>query len=351
MPEDVMSLEQRVATLERALASTRGELDRVTHERRRAVQWSRLAAGALVAGVATVLLGAARGGSPAAMQEPQVLTVRAPFKVVDEAGRDVLRVEAGGDRGLMVFTGDERIGFLGQEGSFVGLEVWNKAGSMVGNFGDDGSGNPGLAVYNAAEEPVAEVGTSKDEGGYVAAYDQGRANQAQLKVNSDEAGFFMINAGKPGVQLGRFAKGNAALKIAAGGKVVASMGESIDGSGGAFILGDASGETKIKAANAPGQGGQVVVYGTGGGQAGIATKGNVGSAFAGPIDAPIAKMGESETTPGAGHLMLAAPGGGSAVQAGYKGSGGLVVAYGQGKPAAILSPGIKIPGFTAGANW
>ena len=131
---------------------------------------------------------------------------------------------------------------------------------------------------------------------------------------------------------------------------MAAVGEAADGSGGALLLRDAGGD-RIKAASVPGEGGQVVVYGTGGGEAGVATKGNVGSVFAGPVESPLAKMGESETTPGAGHLYIGAPGGGAAVQAGFKENIGLVVAYGQGKPAAVLSPGIKIPGFTAGANW
>jgi hypothetical protein len=93
-----------------------------------------------------------------------------------------------------------------------------------------------------------------------------------------------------------------------------------------------------------------VVFGGSGGQAGIATKGTVGSVFAGPIDAPVAKLGESEASAGAGVLDLGAPGGGSAVQAGFSQGGGIVETYTPGKPVGILKAGIKIPGFTAGSN-
>jgi hypothetical protein len=61
-------------------------------------------------------------------------------------------------------------------------------------------------------------------------------------------------------------------------------------------------------------------------------------------------MGESEATAGAGVLALGAPGGGSAVQAGFKDGGGIVEGYTPGKPVGILKAGIKIPGFTAGSN-
>jgi hypothetical protein len=131
---------------------------------------------------------------------------------------------------------------------------------------------------------------------------------------------------------------------------VAGIGESADGSGGALLLQDAAGKEAVRAGVDTGQGGLVVVTGTGGGKAGIAAKGTVGSVFAGPIEEPVAKLGESEVNAGAGVLNLGAPGGGQAVQAGFNDNGGVVYTYTPGKPVGILKAGIKIPGFTAGSN-
>jgi hypothetical protein len=286
------------------------------------------------------------------MQGPQPLTVRAPFTVLDDAGRPVVTVEAGEERGLSVFTGDTKIGFLGKMDAVAGLEVWDRGGRLVAQLGAGPSneGFSGLKVFNAAEEEVAGVMTSRDEGGLIGATNQSHSEQVQLKVNDDAAGFMYIKAGKPVINLGRAEKGNLALRVRANDQIVAGIGDAADGSGGALLLRDPTGTLAVKAAIASGQGGQVVVYGSGGAEAGIAAKGTVGSAFAGPIEAPVAKMGQSETTAGAGVLDLEAPGGGSAVQAGFSQGGGIVETYTPGKPVGILKAGIKIPGFTAGSN-
>ena len=352
MAEDMRSLEERMALLESALAKATGELQRVHGGYRRLVRANRLGGIALAVSLATVLLGGARGGVSSSMQQPQPLTVRAPFKVVDDGGRPVVTVEGGEERGLSVFTGDVKIGFLGYEGAKAGLQLWDKAGGLVAELGATPSnlGSSGLHVYNAAEEEVAAVMLSHDQGGLIVAANQSKSEQVQLRVNDDAAGFMYIKAGKPVINLGRAEKGNLALRVRANDQIVAGIGDAADGSGGALLLREPTGALAVNAAIASGQGGQVVVYGTGGGQAGIASKGSVGSAFAGPVDAPVAKMGQSETTAGAGALDLEAPGGGSAVQAGFSQGGGIVETYTPGKPVGILKAGIKIPGFTAGSN-
>lgn len=356
MPDEMEALQRRVSTLERMLAGATFELERVQVRQRRIVRSNRLTMATITAAMAVALLGAARHGQPTAVQQPQVLTVRAPFKVVDGAGRTIMKVSSGaGERGVSVHNDFEgkAIAFLGRVEQSSGLAVYNRGGGILAAISSSTKEGypPGVFVYNAAEEAVAGLSTSGDEGGVVVAKDQSGEHEVQLKVKDTESGFIMYKGGKPTIQLGHFAKGNAALKIMAGNQVVAGLGESIDGSGGSLVLSDVSGDTRIRAANASGQGGQVIVYGTAGGEAGVATKGGIGSAFAGPPEAPVALLGQSETTAGAGHLALTAPGGGSAVQAGYQGNIGLVVTYAQGKPAGILSPGLKIPGFTAGANW
>ena len=355
MPEDQLSLEQRVRSLEDALAAAHRRLEQLAAARRSSLRSRRFATGTLLtAAMGSVLIGASRISPPSAMQGPQPLTVRAPFEVVDEAGREIVVVSTEqGARGLAVYNDFEKneVVFLGRdETNFSGISVANRAGVKVAELGQSTNGYPGLYVYNAAQKEVASVSTSLDEGGLVTAMNQGGSEQAQLKIRDDMAGFIYIKAGKPVINLGRGEKGNLALRIKSGENTVAGIGESADGTGGALALQDAAGKDAVKAGIASGEGGQVVVTGTGGGRAGIATKGAVGSFFAGPIEAPIAKLGESETNAGAGVLQLGAPGGGSAVQAGFSQGGGIVETYTPGKPVGILKAGIKIPGFTAGSN-
>jgi hypothetical protein len=291
------------------------------------------------------------------VQTPQVLTVRAPFNVVDGGGHPVVAVTADGSgRGLDVFSSSgQRVVEVGDwiNSGILGVGVRSRAGVDIALLGEHrGDAKNGVVIYNEAGVGVAGVSTSASGDGMVYATDVSRTDQLQMKVTGTQSGFYFYTAGIKRAFLGRHEKGNTALSITAGGDVnVAALGESAGGEGGALRLRSPDGSSEVRGGIAPGEGGQVLVIGAGGGQAGIATKGSVGSAFAGPPEEPVALMGESEVTAGAGHLMLAAPGGASAVQAGYQGNTGLVVTYAQGKPAGILSPGLKIPGFTAGANW
>jgi len=236
-------------------------------------------------------------------------------------------------------------------GSQTGIQVNNKAHEAVVQMGDVESGDyvfQGLAVLENGRN-IGGIRAEPGRGGVVFAQIPGGASKAEL---TPYRGYDFFQSGKLRINLGLGDQRNPALRfIAAGDQPVAGLGEAADGSGGRLIIKDGAGKDAIKAAIAQGQGGQVVVYGTSGGQAGMATKGGVDSVFAGPPEEPAALLGQSETTAGAGHLALAAPGGASAVQAGYQGNIGLVVTYAQGKPAGILSPGLKVPGFTAGANW
>jgi hypothetical protein len=356
---DMKLLEQRVAALESGLASATREVERMHAEHRRAIRRNGFAASGLLACVGAMLLGAAPRILPVESQKPQPLTVRAPFKVVDEKGREVAAVDAHGTigRGLSIFSDVNQIAFMGESDTkFGGLQVWHEDGTRIAMLGDEAAAaeRPGLRVFNRGSREVALVTISDDQGGAILATSEDGSEQAQLKIKRDLAGFWFYQAGKLVLKLGRAEKQNIALTMNNGDDVVAGLGESVDGSGGSLLLNDPSGELRVRAGIARGQGGQVVVYGAGGegsGQAGIATKGSVGSVFAGPIEEPVAKMGQSENTSGAGHLALAAPGGGMAMQAGYQKNMGLVVTYAEGKPAGILSPGLKIPGFTAGANW
>jgi hypothetical protein len=351
--EDIKSMEGRVAALERALANATRELERVNGRQQRLLRLNGFVGGGFLVGVMMMLLGVAPAIAPVTVQSSQPLTVRAPFKVVDQSGRPVLNVEAQGPngRGLYVYSASSQIAFMGAgQNKFGGLLVWREGGQLAAMLGDDAESRPGLFVPNASGKFVSVVSVSDDQGGAIMATSDDGSEQAQLKVKRDFAGLWYYENGKPVVKLGRGDKGTMALKINNGDDMVAGLGESLDGSGGSLLLNDPSGELRVKAAIARGSGGQVIAYGFGG-QAGIATKGGVGSVFAGPVEDPVAILGQSENTSGAGRLALAAPGGGAAVQAGYQKNMGLVVTYASGKPAGILSPGLKIPGFTAGSNW
>lgn len=355
MPDDMESLQRRIAALESALARANAELERVDTKQRRCMRSNRLTMATVVAATAIVTLGAARYGLPSAMQEPQPLTVRAPFKVVDATGTEIVAVlDQGGQRGLKVRTADGvPLVLAGVQDNQSGVLVNNRAGELAGRLGDfeaeDGVFQ-GLIVGGGGQSGGIAGVYADEQGGHVAVETSDHSLRSEL---ASERGYTFREGEIEKVQLGRGTEGNLALRIGSGAgsqfKLVAGLGEAPDGSGGRLILRDAAGKDAVKAAITSG-GGQVVVYGTGGGQAGIATKGSVGSTFAGPIDAPVAKIGESESMAGAGHLQLAAPGGGSAVQAGFKDGGGIVVTYTPGKPAGLLKAGIKIPGFTAGSN-
>jgi hypothetical protein len=354
MMEDQMVLEQRVRALEDALAAAERRMDQMAMARQGSLRSSRLAAGGFLMATVSVLIGAARGGLPTAIQAPQPLTVRAPFKVVDGSGTEIAVVlDEGGQRGVKVRTSDGvPLAFMGVQDNGTGIIVNNRATESAVFIGDIESQS---GVYQGV---TVSNGPS---GGVVGVYADGRGGHVEVD-NLDHSlqsfvegatGFQFRKAGVQTAQLGPGDKGNMALRIGGAGnkaQLVAALGESADRSGGGLLLKDAAGKDAIKAAIAPGQGGQVVVYGGGGGQAGIATKGTVGSIFAGPIDAPVAKLGESEASAGAGVLELGAPGGGSAVQAGFSQGGGIVETYTPGKPVGILKAGIKIPGFTAGSN-
>ncbi|HEU4642977.1 MAG TPA: hypothetical protein VFS44_11030 [Gemmatimonadaceae bacterium] len=350
MTDSAGSLEQRVAALERALASARDELEGVMAQRQRhRVRPGRLAAMVLVMAVGTVVVGAAgRGGERRAMQEPQVVTVRAPFKVVDEAGKTILEVNTQGvQRFLKVRSAEGNvIGALGILENESGLYVANQAAEPVALIGDIGLAAEGSlhegAFVAVNGRPTAAIASTPEGDGYVAAWSRDGGAAALLRAEKSRAGYFLEENGKPSIELGRLAAGNHALKIRDKANVVAGIGETIDGSGGGMLLRNSAGVTTITAGNAEGDG-QVVVRGGGGGQAGIATKGAFGTVFAGPIGAPEAELAQSQAHPGAGVLALTL-GGASVVQAGYDGQGGIVEAYGQGKPVAVLKPGVKLPG-------
>lgn len=349
MTDGAASLEQRVVALECALASARDELERVAAARRDATRSGRLAAGVLVAGLGALILGAAgHGGERRVMQEPQVLTVRAPFKVVDQAGKTILEVNTEGSQRFLKVRSAEgsTIGALGLLTKESGLYVANPAGEPVAVVGDLDLAEQGPVregVFVGLNGHVTAAMQSTPEGsGFVQAWSGDQGTVAFLTGDKSGAGYFLEENGKPRVELGRLAAGNHALKIHDQANVLAGIGETIDGSGGGMLLRNSAGMTTITVGNAGGDG-QVVVRGGGGGQAGIATRGAFGTVFAGPISAPEAELAQSEAHPGAGVLALTL-GGASVVQAGYDGQGGRVEAFGEGKPVAVLKPGIKLPG-------
>jgi len=106
MPDDMESLQRRVAALESALAGASVELEQVDRKQRHCMRSNRLTMATVVAASTIVSLGAARYGLPQAMQQMQPLTVRAPFKVLDDAGKPVLVVDKDNVRGITVHSAD-----------------------------------------------------------------------------------------------------------------------------------------------------------------------------------------------------------------------------------------------------
>jgi hypothetical protein len=187
MAQEVRSLDERMAVLENALVRSTTELDRVSAAYRRMVRTNRLVGIGFAATMAAVLLGAARGGFSAARQEPQPLTVRAPFKVVDDAGRPVVTVEATNQRGLFVRSaeGVPLVG-LGAWGSATGIEVQNRAHEIVadlGTFEGEQAVEQVLVLYSGPHRQAVVIRASPDLGGLIFSNSSDGATYSELSAN------------------------------------------------------------------------------------------------------------------------------------------------------------------------
>lgn len=95
--------------------------------------------------------------------------------------------------------------------------------------------NDGLAeIYNASESPVARMDASKAGGSFIAVSESGGL-AAALGSRGQGFGLYLSEHDQQTVELGRRPTGNYALLFSHGGKTVAGLGETTDGSGEALV--------------------------------------------------------------------------------------------------------------------
>lgn len=340
------SSDQRLELLEVRLASAEREL---AAGRRR----GRRATGAALVSICGALLMAFR--APAAGPEP--LTVKAPFIVLDAAGRPMVTVDEADDgRGVFVNnragksvaglfmaheTGQVRV--AAQSGSAAGsATMWvtedglprialeGVGGAQLVDLGVADNKQTQLNVYNHAGETIARVGEQANGAGMLMASSADGSATSTLGVNdAGQAGLRIKAGGRVLAELGAAEKGNMRLKIwGAQGAPVAMMGSSADGSGGAMVVNGGDGKPRGTLSVADG-GGQLYVWGAGpSALAQVGVDGGRGTLRV------LNKSGGSvvwmdETAQGAGHLAVADPSGAAAAEMGYNGTG-IVRALGPG---------------------
>ena len=336
--------DERLERVERRLACAEREL---AVGRRRA----RRATGVAVTVVCGALLMALRAPN----SEPEPLTVKVPFVVVDRSGKILLQVEDTKDqRGLIVANGHGRAVaglYSAHDGGQVKVDapgandgsatMWitkegtprielDGAGDVpLATLGVD-DGRPQLNVYNKTGANVAFVGALSNSGGGLAAYNADRSAHASLGTNEQgQTGLRIRAGGKLLAELGAAEKGNVRLKIwGAGAAPVAMMGSKADGSGGAVVVANGAGAFR-GALDVVDDGGQVSVWGAGDNPlAQLGVDGGSGTMrIYNKAGASLVWMNESAH--GSGYLAVADPSGAPAAELGYNGTG-IVRALGPG---------------------
>ena len=339
--------DQRLELLERRLASAEREL---AAGRRR----GRRTSGVALASICGALLMAFR--VPAAGPEP--LTVKAPFVVLDAAGRPLVSVGEGDDGGRGVYvnnntgepvaglfvaheTGQVRVAAQGgtaagsatmwvTEDGLPRIALEGVGGAQLVDLGVADNKQTQLNVYNRAGENIARVGEQANGAGMLMASSADGSATSTLGVNdAGQAGLRIKAGGRVLAELGAAEKGNMRLKIwGAQGAPVAMIGSSADGSGGAMVVNGGDGKPRGSLAVADG-GGQLFVWGAGStALAQVGVDGGRGTLRV------FNKSGGSvvwadETAQGAGHFAVADPSGAAAAEMGYNGTG-IVRALGPG---------------------
>ncbi len=333
----------RIETLERRLASAEREL---AAGRR----WARRATGAAVTLCGAVLMAFHPPAAP-----PETLTVKAPFVVLDAAGRPLVVVGDTQDkRGLFVANGaGEPVAglFSVRDGGQVKidapgggaasaamwitkegksrLELDGPGGVPVATLGvtDDQSQ---LNIFNTAGANVVTLRSQPNSGGAVTAYSSDRSSYSALGANDQgQAGVRIRSGDRILAELGESQKGHVRLKLSnPQGQPVAVVGSNPDGSGGTIIVANGTGN-RLGSLEATAGGGQLSVWGAG--QTPLAQVGVDGSKGMMRIynqnGASVVWMNESAG--GAGHIAVADPGGAAAAEMGYNGTG-IVRALGPG---------------------
>jgi hypothetical protein len=295
MPNDKLTeLEHRLAIAECEVEKTRAQVRALQeHAHRQSRRWRDGVFGLL--GLVSVFA-VTRALDTQAQGKPQPLTVRAPFIVVDDQNKPIIKVDYvahGQPRGILAFsdynnpsaqmtvnaTGDglvvvRRAGanpFAGEGTNAVALGIDQQGNGgvrvrnhdkLVAELGNDPSGNGTLAVYDAAGKAIVkaqEKGT--DPRGLVVLNAQGQIAAESTVEASGRGSVKVMNATGVGVAalLSGDTGGGLALTGPAGGKSAVSL--SVDASGGKVrIFPQAGGSAQAELAAASEGGGAINVY-------------------------------------------------------------------------------------------
>ncbi len=335
-----IELESRLARAEQQVERTRAEL--VVLQKRAAGRLRLRRDGILaILGLGLMLSVSRVLDTQAQGSQPQVLTVRAPFRVVDAAGTAILTVDAAEGTPRLVLgntaAGGETFG-VGKSGAGF-MSVRNAAGKLGAAIGQYQDG--GMGLYVLASDGVAVEGSlaldSSSKGQLHVGGDQ--TGGATIGVGKSSSGFVLVRRpdGKDGVTLGQLGgrpmsvsvfgenqkelvslktdqKGGTVQVMTAAGTTVGGLLASEAG-GGLALTGPAGGKSAVSLSVA-GYGGVVRVFPQGGGtaQAEFTTSaaGGAVTAYNG-TGAPIAMVGSKD---GKGYLELSDPSGTRMVEAG-----------------------------------
>jgi hypothetical protein len=335
-----MELERRLARAEQDVAQTRAQ---IVVLQGRATGRSRLHRdGILVVLGLGLLLSVSRVlDTQAQGSQPQVLTVKAPFRVVDASGNAILVADAAEGAPRLVVgsaaAGGETLG-VGKSGAgFLAVRTAaGKLGTAVGQYQEGGMGVYVLAPDGAAV--AASLALDVSTKGRLRVGDD-QTGGASIGVGKSGAGFVVVRRpdGRTGVDIGQLEGRPMALSVFGdnqkalvslrtdqkGGsvEVMTATGTTVGGllasdtGGGLALTGPAGGKSAVSL-SVSGYGGVVRVFPQGGGtaQAEFTTSaaGGAITAYNG-TGAPIAMVGSKD---GKGYFELNDPSGTKMVEAG-----------------------------------
>jgi hypothetical protein len=292
---------------------------------------------------------------PATVQQP--LKVKAPFEVVDDAGKTIMRVQdrdAGGPkegalgRGAYIYDdsakavvdltsstaggGRIRVTSASDDQTFVVMAaaaettamqvtIGGKRGVLIGR--DQGK-DAVVQVYNASEKPAASL-ERHGEGGAINVYGSGDKPVATLQSDAGD-GKLWVND-KNGQQVaGVFAKDNGGVvKVMKSGDAnTYTTINAIDGGLGLMVRKGGAKKAFVGTSGDSGEKGSIFVYGSGDNPiAGITSYGGgKGMVAVYSQTAAIAFLAESDKHAGGGSITATDPAGNGVFSAGYTGDGG-----------------------------
>lgn len=349
MNDRIEELESRMAALERELYSAREQLSNLRHGNSHRFL-------APTAGLIVLLAISGAVAFASKRDAPAPLTVKAPFTVVDDAGKVIMFVQSDAN--------SHGIGFKNRAGAIVAqlscdqtddrgfFKLYSPDHLNYCQLAIDGTGQPEVriatadkrrtiltskrvTISNTAGETVANLGCSPKETGFVLVGTADGKTYSQLAVNA-ASGLPELKLGiadKPAVQI----EGRVMRLFGSGGAQAAAIGDT--GKGGTMYVNDAAGGRMVQLTAAT-AGGQVSTYAAGAGSArtmlGIGDDLKAGVNIYNAGKANVARLSEAPGS-ASGHLAIGSPTGEMLVEAGNANGAGLVRT---GPAARALLPGV-----------